>query len=226
MSVAPPVLSSESSAKSAPVIDLDRRTVGPALDLGGGQGASAPVRDGLKALIAVCVVSGLLALALLLPKTFDSDESSSANLEAVVDTDSGWLGSLMQQLLSAFDQGEDESGQSFDDALSLDATEADAIPESEPSPAAPVGDLYVDITNSTGFVITQIFVSPQSSTNWGSNLLDGQTLGVGETYRVNLSQYSEAIFDIKLVDVDGDSYSFPAFDVTAGDIDATVANLD
>ena len=105
------------------------------------------------------------------------------------------------------------------------AEEPAPMAEAAPAEAAPAG-LYVDITNSTGFVISQIYVSPQSSDNWGQNLLSGRTLGLGETHRVDLSGHSEALFDIKLVDIDGDSYSFEDFDVTSGDVNAKLTDID
>jgi hypothetical protein len=95
-----------------------------------------------------------------------------------------------------------------------------------PDPAPAVSDLYVDITNSTGFPITEIYVSTSSSEDWGTDLLAGRTLAVGQTERVDLSGHSEAIFDIRLVDSDGDSYTYSGFNVLKGDIVATIGDID
>jgi hypothetical protein len=98
------------------------------------------------------------------------------------------------------------------------------VPAADPNPA--VSDLYVEITNSTGFPITEIYVSASSSEDWGTDLLAGRTLAVGQTERVDLSGHSEAIFDIRLVDSDGDSYTYSGFNVLKGDIVATIGDID
>ena len=38
--------------------------------------------------------------------------------------------------------------------------------------------------------------------------------------------HSEAIFDIRLVDSDGDSYTYSGFNVLKGDIVATIGDID
>jgi hypothetical protein len=168
---------------------------------------------------------GILSLAFLIPKSL---EGSAADPEA---TTPGLTDALSGSLSSAFgsDTAEqstvDEEGGPFgaDGASVADEAEV-AVPAADPAPA--VSDLYVDITNSTGFPITEIYVSTSSSEDWGTDLLAGRTLAVGQTERVDLSGHSEAIFDIRLVDSDGDSYTYSGFNVLKGDIVATIGDID
>jgi hypothetical protein len=84
----------------------------------------------------------------------------------------------------------------------------------------------VDITNNTGYVIHYINVSPASSGNWEADVLGDQVLLNGDTFRLNLNGYSSPIFDIRLIDEDGDSYTFPGVDVTSQFVNATLADMD
>ena len=64
-------------------------------------------------------------------------------------------------------------------------------------------------TNSTGYDLTELYVSPTSHDDWYDDLLNGQTLPDGETITVNIPDYedSELVFDAMAVDADGDEYS-------------------
>lgn len=207
-----------------PTLELGQRAIGPTLDLGKSDDVARP-NVGTGALIAICVVMGILSLAFLIPKSL---KGSASDPEV---TPSGLTDSLSGSLSSAFgsDTAEqstvDEEGGPFgaDGASVADEAEV-AVPAADPAPA--VSDLYVDITNSTGFPITEIYVSTSSSEDWGTDLLAGRTLAVGQTERVDLSGHSEAIFDIRLVDSDGDSYTYSGFNVLKGDIVATIGDID
>jgi hypothetical protein len=207
-----------------PTLELGQRAIGPTLDLGKNDDVARPTA-GTGALVAICVVMGILSLAFLIPKSL---EGSAADPEA---TTPGLTDALSGSLSSAFgsDTAEqstvDEEGGPFgaDGASVADEAEV-AVPAADPAPA--VSDLYVDITNSTGFPITEIYVSTSSSEDWGTDLLAGRTLAVGQTERVDLSGHSEAIFDIRLVDSDGDSYTYSGFNVLKGDIVATIGDID
>lgn len=98
--------------------------------------------------------------------------------------------------------------------------------EGEATEGDAVEGLYVEVTNNTGYVVTELYVSPDSVDEWEENVIEGDPLGVGETRRVNLNGYSETVFDIKLVDVDGDSYTFHDVDVSQDDINAGPDNID
>lgn len=85
---------------------------------------------------------------------------------------------------------------------------------------------YVDITNRTGFVITHIYISPADSSNWEADVLGNKVLARDATQRVTLNGYRSPIFDIKLVDTDGDTYTYWKVDVSKRDIVARPQHLD
>lgn len=87
-------------------------------------------------------------------------------------------------------------------------------------------DYYVDITNNTGFTIMYMYVSPDNSSSWEDDVLGSSVLVNGDTKRVTLTGYSSPIFDIKLVDSDGDSYTFWDVDVSKRDLNVTLLDLD
>ena len=87
-------------------------------------------------------------------------------------------------------------------------------------------DGYVDITNETGFTIYYVFVSHESDDYWGDNMLGGDYLNDGDTYRVYLSGHPTSVFDIMMKDEEGDTYSFYDVDIEQEDIIVSLANLD
>jgi hypothetical protein len=87
-------------------------------------------------------------------------------------------------------------------------------------------DYYVDITNNTGYTIFYIYVSPDKSDSWEDDVLGKKVLPNGQSRRINLYGYKNPVFDIRLVDEDGDSYTFWDIDVSEDDIIATLADLD
>ena len=87
-------------------------------------------------------------------------------------------------------------------------------------------DYYVDITNKTGFTIFYMYVSPAKSKSWEEDVLGDNVLMNNATRRVNLRGYSSPIFDIRLVDEDGDSYTFWKVDVSKTDITVTLDDID
>src|SRR5689334_5092122 len=89
------------------------------------------------------------------------------------------------------------------------------------SAAALAGDYYVEITNKTGYTIMYMYVSPAKSDSWEEDVL-----GDGHTQRVNLTGYKSPMFDIRLVDEDGDKYTFWGVNVSTDDITVTLGDLD
>lgn len=87
-------------------------------------------------------------------------------------------------------------------------------------------DYYVDITNDTGYTIYYLYVSPDRSTSWEEDVLGSEVMLDGATRRVTLTGYKSPIFDIKLVDSDGDSYTFWDVDVSRRDLVVTLDDLD
>ena len=92
--------------------------------------------------------------------------------------------------------------------------------------AAVAADYYVDITNRTDYTIMYMYVSPAKSDSWEEDVLGKDVLPASETRRVNLTGYRSPIFDIRLVDEDGDKYTFWIVDVSEQDITVTLDDLD
>ena len=85
---------------------------------------------------------------------------------------------------------------------------------------------YVDITNQTGYTILYMYVSPGDARSWEEDVLGRQVLRSGHSKRINLYGYRSPIFDIRLVDEDGDTYTFWNVDVSRRDLVVTLADLD
>ncbi len=75
----------------------------------------------------------------------------------------------------------------------------------------------VVFTNSTGYDIAELYISPTSHDDWYDDLLNGQTVKDGESVTVNIPDYDETelLFDARAVDVDGDEYSRFEIDFTS-----------
>jgi hypothetical protein len=87
-------------------------------------------------------------------------------------------------------------------------------------------EYYVDITNRTGFTIFYMYVSPARSDSWEEDVLGKEVLTTGNSRRVWLRGYDSPIFDIRLVDSDGDSYTFWKVDVSKQDITVQLSDID
>ena len=94
------------------------------------------------------------------------------------------------------------------------------------SAVAVAQDYYVDITNRTGFTIMYVQVSPGKAKSWEEDVLGFDVLLDGDTQRVNLYGYKSPIFDIRLTDEDGDTYTFWNVDVARQDLVVTLADID
>ncbi|MFM1884967.1 MAG: hypothetical protein RL026_124 [Pseudomonadota bacterium] len=92
--------------------------------------------------------------------------------------------------------------------------------------AEAVSDYYVEIINNTGYTVRQVFVSPADSDDWEEDVLGDEVLRNGESRRINLNGYSSPMFDIRLVDEDGDTYTFMGVDVSEQDVDARPEDID
>ncbi len=85
---------------------------------------------------------------------------------------------------------------------------------------------FLTITNSTGFDILYAYVSPGDSEDWEEDVLGNDILEDGASVRVTLRGYDSPLFDVRLVDVDGDSYTFWGVNVAKQDLDVTLDHLD
>ncbi len=87
-------------------------------------------------------------------------------------------------------------------------------------------DTYVEVTNNTGFSIYFLYVSPDYSDTWEEDVLGEDVLLDGEIAHVDLSGYETTIFDIRLEDEDGDTYTIWEVDTELEDIVVTLDDLD
>ncbi|MGI5310634.1 hypothetical protein [Rheinheimera sp. WS51] len=94
------------------------------------------------------------------------------------------------------------------------------------STAAFAADFTVKITNKTGYIIAFMYVSPDKVKSWQEDVLQNEIMEHGETYEINLNGYNSPIFDIKLVDEEGDTYTFYDFNVKTYDLVVTIDNID
>ncbi len=88
------------------------------------------------------------------------------------------------------------------------------------------GLYYVDVTNNTGYTIYYLYVSPKSSDNWEEDVLGDDVLLNGSTQRVTLRGYSSPIFDVKLEDSEGNTYTWWGVDVSEYNIVASPSSRD
>ena len=66
----------------------------------------------------------------------------------------------------------------------------------------------ISIVNDTGYTVHYIFVSPAESDEWGDDVLGDRVLRSGETFTYRLTQPLSrvSVYDIRLIDEDGDDY--------------------
>lgn len=74
--------------------------------------------------------------------------------------------------------------------------------------------------------MVQLFVSPGKAESWEDEILQGRAIASGDSFRVDLYGYDSPVFDVRVVDVDGDSYTFWDVDVEQYDITVTLDNMD
>ncbi|MDO5506587.1 MAG: hypothetical protein Q4F49_09935 [Pseudoxanthomonas suwonensis] len=112
-------------------------------------------------------------------------------------------------------------------ALALLLPLAAAPARAQQKSATPVKrDYHVDINNRTGYTIMYVYVSPEASSEWEEDVLGSGVLQDRTSTRVTLRGYGSPMFDIRLIDSDGDSYTFWNVDVSRRDITVTLDDLD
>ncbi|MEN1727637.1 MAG: hypothetical protein AAGJ52_04280 [Pseudomonadota bacterium] len=87
-------------------------------------------------------------------------------------------------------------------------------------------DYVIDITNNTGYTVMFLNVSPASTDEWEEDVMGDEVLMDGDTFRLLLEGYDSPIFDVRLIDEDGDTYTFMGVDVSVDDLEVTLADLD
>lgn len=95
------------------------------------------------------------------------------------------------------------------------------------SPMALAQQMYVDVTNNTGFPIWHLHVSPASASDWEEDLLGAsEVLENGRTKRIPLTGYKSPRFDVRAVDSDGDSYTRMNVNVRESDVIFRLSDID
>ena len=95
------------------------------------------------------------------------------------------------------------------------------------SPMALAQQMYVDVTNNTGFPIWHLYVSPASASDWEEDLLGAsEVLENGRTKRITLTGYKSPRFDVRAVDSDGDSYTRMNVNVRESDVIFRLDDID
>jgi len=87
----------------------------------------------------------------------------------------------------------------------------------------------ITIVNNTGYTIYYLYVSPTTSSSWGNDMLGTQVLRSGNQISVTLPYQISTVsrYDIKVVDLDGDSYTKMNVSVSANSrIVFTMADFD
>jgi len=66
----------------------------------------------------------------------------------------------------------------------------------------------IRIVNNTGYTIYQIYVSPSEDDEWGDDILGDEILENGKTftYRLRFPLNRVSVYDIGVIDEDGDDY--------------------
>lgn len=95
------------------------------------------------------------------------------------------------------------------------------------STAATAAEYVVDITNSASDSIVSLFIRPAGAPTWDENMLVNDVIFKGRSRQITLSDYPDSLFDIRLVDSDGNTYTFWRFDAAEGeDIVVTLLDID
>jgi hypothetical protein len=84
------------------------------------------------------------------------------------------------------------------------------------------------LTNKTGFILKEVYVTREEPGDWGANLFTG-SLYNGQTVLITLKSPINAgeAYNIRVVDIDGDRYSKYGVQIAAsGVVEITIGELD
>lgn len=87
-------------------------------------------------------------------------------------------------------------------------------------------DMYVEVTNKTGYDIYHLYISDVGDNEWGEDVLDVDVLENGSKVRVDITGYRNPKFDIQAVDEDGDTYTLKNVNVKKYDVVFTLEDVD
>lgn len=68
-------------------------------------------------------------------------------------------------------------------------------------------DFKVTITNNTGNAVQYIHIAPSDSEDWEDDVLKGKVLKDGQSFTVTVKGYDSYIFDVKVEDENGTTYT-------------------
>ncbi len=85
---------------------------------------------------------------------------------------------------------------------------------------------YVEIVNETGLDIYFVQISHEYSDEWEEDLIEFDVLMTGESILIELTDFPTPIFDIRLIDEDGDTYTIWGVNVAYEDLIITLDDLD
>lgn len=73
------------------------------------------------------------------------------------------------------------------------------------------------MTNNTGMTLIDVYLSPTSSDNWGSDVIPGDLILDGETFNFTFTGFDKdnCLWDIKFTADDGNSYTMTGVDLCA-----------
>ncbi|MCC6866410.1 MAG: hypothetical protein IT280_09670 [Ignavibacteria bacterium] len=74
--------------------------------------------------------------------------------------------------------------------------------------------LYFFVTNNTGVTLNNIYVTPNETTNWGTDILPNDLFENGSSVRVDIpADYgATCLFDMKITDLEGNYITFTGMD--------------
>lgn len=223
----------------APTLNTRKVIVGPTLPEAPSGSLQQSSMNTRAAEVAVFVALGVAVLFVLLPLS-----SSNAVATEEEEVEEGWVQRISAWFESDAPAEEDASaeatysGATAAEALAAAPAEAPSdggdgavsdyakAPAEAPNDEGTGGGYYVDVANTTGNAIQAIYVNGVSATDWGPNRLDGEQLQDGYKIRVHLGAQQSPVFDIRLLDVEGNSYTYAGVDVSKHDITASVADKD
>ena len=83
--------------------------------------------------------------------------------------------------------------------------------------SAQAGIQDFQLKNETGFIITELNVSPSSQSSWGDDILGVDVLGVDETSSISISSSDECLWDVRITQLRDDGTT-KAWTVSAVDL--------
>ncbi len=95
----------------------------------------------------------------------------------------------------------------------------------EPAPATPE-TFKVTVINDSSYIFNELYVSPTAANDWGTDHLGSTSiLKSNGSFDITLEKYEYENYDIRIIDQDGDTYTFTYVPLKAGSA-VTISFLD